>query len=47
MSFRDILGGLPTQRQTLRSLIPDGAPPGSEIQVLLVNFIASAHVRTV
>jgi hypothetical protein len=31
-----------TQRQTLGSLLPE-----SEIQVLLVNFIASAHVRTV
>jgi hypothetical protein len=30
MSFRDVLSSLPTLRQTLESLLPDGIPPGSD-----------------
>jgi hypothetical protein len=41
MSFRGILGGLAIPRKPIGSLLPDGVPPESEIQVLLVNSIAS------
>jgi hypothetical protein len=30
MSFRGVFGSLPTLRQTLRSLLPDRIPPGSD-----------------
>jgi hypothetical protein len=30
---------------TLGSILPDGVPPGREIQVLLANSIASTHTR--
>jgi hypothetical protein len=46
MSSRDVLGGLPILRQTLRSLLPNGVPPKGQIHVLLVNAAASVHVRT-
>jgi hypothetical protein len=47
MSIRGVLGGLSIPRQSLGSLLPDGVPPGSEIQALPANSVAPAHVRTV
>jgi hypothetical protein len=41
------LGGLPIPKQTLGSLLPDGVPPESEIQVLLANVAAPTHVWTI
>jgi hypothetical protein len=34
-------------RQPLGSLLPDGVPPGSEIQAPPATFAAPAHARTV
>ena len=45
MLYRGVLAGLLSQ--TLGSLLPDGVPPGSEIQVLFVNDATLAHTRTV
>jgi hypothetical protein len=47
MSFRNVLGSLLIPRQTLGSLLLDGVPPGSEIQVMLANSVAYAHVWAV
>jgi hypothetical protein len=41
------LVGLPTPRQNLGSLLPDGVPPGGEIHVLLAIAAAPAHSWTV
>jgi hypothetical protein len=41
------LGDLPIPRQSLEPLLPDGVPPGSEIQALSVNSSAPAHAQTV
>ena len=46
-SIRGVLGGLPIPRQSLISLLPDGVPPGSEIQTLPANSVALAHAWTV
>jgi hypothetical protein len=47
MSYRVVLDAPLVPRQTLGSLLHDGVPLGIEIQVLLANFIAFAHVRNV
>jgi hypothetical protein len=47
MSIRDFLGGLPIPRQSLGSLLPNGVPPGSEIQAPSANSAASAYARIV
>jgi hypothetical protein len=45
--FKSVLGGLTIPRQTLESLLSDRVPPGSEIQMLLANSVASAYARTI
>jgi hypothetical protein len=47
MLYRGVLAGLLIPSQTLGSLLPDGIPPGSEIQLLFVNDAALAHTQTV
>jgi hypothetical protein len=46
MSSGGVLGGLSIPRQNLW-FVPDGVPPGGQIQVLLANAVASTHTRTV
>jgi hypothetical protein len=41
------LGRPAEPRQHLESLLPDGVPPGSEIQTPSATFAAPAHARTV
>jgi hypothetical protein len=45
-SSRDVLVGLLIPRQILGSLLRNGVPPGSEIQVLFANAVVPAHAQT-
>jgi hypothetical protein len=46
-SMRGVLGGLPTPRHTLESLLPDGVPPRRQDLSLLLRRRLSAPSRTV
>jgi hypothetical protein len=45
-SSRDVLVGLLIPRQILGSLLRNGVPPESEIQVLFANAVVFAHAQT-
>jgi hypothetical protein len=47
ISLSRCLGRPANPRQHLESLLPDGVPPGSEIQAPSANSAASAHAWTV
>lgn len=46
-SFRGVLDGLPIPKQIIGSLLPDGVPLRTEIQVLLANSVVPAHAWTI